>query len=357
MANGDDEVDLSSLDTGDESSDMVDASTEAVRGLKAATDEMEKTRRALILTGMANQEAQLPPAIPPQGSAAPAPTGSPGYEFGRGIGVLLPPGATPPAVAAPRNRTYIGPMTGAPGASPQAFFDARGTPNNTVESLAPVSPPMTHEQLLSSGYITEPTERLTPNNVAWTPAYEQWAAQQDLKAAIERGVPPQTAMAQYPAAILGSGTRTGTMNQNANLAERQRQFDLRRADAMAAANQKPIVQKISDTLSVVQVPGSKAWRLVDSKTGTAKQFSPAQAASLLTRITKEEQDTGASALSGMKDQLIAIAESGVPAKSEKTEAPKTGGKRVRVKSPNGKIGNIPESQLADALKQGYKQVP
>lgn len=32
-------------------------------------------------------------------------------------------------------------------------------------------------------------------------------------------------------------------------------------------------------------------------------------------------------------------------------------KRVRVKSPDGKIGNIPESQLEDALKQGYTPAP
>lgn len=32
-------------------------------------------------------------------------------------------------------------------------------------------------------------------------------------------------------------------------------------------------------------------------------------------------------------------------------------KRVRVQSPDGKIGNIPESELQEALSQGYKAVP
>lgn len=32
-------------------------------------------------------------------------------------------------------------------------------------------------------------------------------------------------------------------------------------------------------------------------------------------------------------------------------------KRVRVVSPSGKVGNIPESQLEEALKQGYKPAP
>lgn len=32
-------------------------------------------------------------------------------------------------------------------------------------------------------------------------------------------------------------------------------------------------------------------------------------------------------------------------------------KRVRVVSPDGKVGNIPESQLEEALKQGYKPAP
>lgn len=38
-------------------------------------------------------------------------------------------------------------------------------------------------------------------------------------------------------------------------------------------------------------------------------------------------------------------------------APATSDKRVRVVSPDGKVGNIPESQLEEALKQGYKPAP
>lgn len=39
------------------------------------------------------------------------------------------------------------------------------------------------------------------------------------------------------------------------------------------------------------------------------------------------------------------------------EAAPTGDKRVRVVSPSGKVGNIPESQLEEALKQGFKPAP
>lgn len=46
---------------------------------------------------------------------------------------------------------------------------------------------------------------------------------------------------------------------------------------------------------------------------------------------------------------------GTPRPAEAT-APATD-KRVRVVSPSGKVGNIPESQLEEALKQGYKPAP
>lgn len=41
----------------------------------------------------------------------------------------------------------------------------------------------------------------------------------------------------------------------------------------------------------------------------------------------------------------------------KPAAPPATDKRVRVVSPSGKVGNIPESQLEEALKQGYKPAP
>lgn len=74
--------------------------------------EMAKTRQALLVAAaMQQSESQLPNRLPTQ--AAPVappqrPPGTPGYEFGRGIGVLRPPAAPPP----PQPRMYMGPASG-----------------------------------------------------------------------------------------------------------------------------------------------------------------------------------------------------------------------------------------------------
>lgn len=269
--------------------------------------------------------------------------GTPAYEFGRGIGVLQPQAPVPPPTATgtmpppapvespPRNRIYIGPMQGAPGASPQEFFG--NIPSNTNINLAP--PPSVgnegYDRGVASGLIEKSSRRLTPTDIAWTPAYEQWAAQQDLQAAVAKGVPIEKAAVQYPAAFAGAGgikpnmfTMTPSQQaaiqaRQASLEERKREFDLKQKDSAAAG--PPTITKLDDRYSVVRAPGSKAWRLIDSKTGETKAFTPAQAAGLLTKITKEEQDNGSSALSGLKEDLTKIVRQGLP--STPVEKPTT----------------------------------
>ena len=111
----------------------------------------------------------------------------------------------------PTNRMYMGPNVGAPGATPQQFFG--NAPTGTNVNLAPpqITPPGVSPQAagydrgVASGLIEKPSARLTPTDIAWTPASEQWAAQQDLKAAVERGVPIEQAGPMYPAAFSGRG--------------------------------------------------------------------------------------------------------------------------------------------------------
>lgn len=115
----------------DESADQTPTPEE----LQAA--ELAKTRQALLVSAaMQQSEAQLPNALPtraapiapppppmtstqpppvapvapppPPGAPPQQPPGAPGYEFGRGIGVLRPPAAPPP----PQPRMYMGPASG-----------------------------------------------------------------------------------------------------------------------------------------------------------------------------------------------------------------------------------------------------
>lgn len=145
--------------------------------------------------------------------------------------------------------------------------------------------------------------------------------------AIAMGMPQKQAAAIYLPAILAgqvkpmtAGEQARSAQAQASLAERKRQFDLLHPPTGGEAA-KPGITKLDDRYSVVQVPGSKAWRLLDNKTGETKGFTPAQAASLLTKITKEEQDNGKSELSGMKDDLTKIVKSGVPAKASAIAPP------------------------------------
>lgn len=144
------------------------------------------------------------------------------------------------------------------------------------------------------------------------------------------------AMTPYQQAQIGLGRQR--LQQQAEIAAA-------RAKGAVTPTGPPSIVKLDDRYSVVQVPGSKAWRLLDSKTNETKAFTPAQAASILTKITKEEQDTGASALSGLKDELTKIVKSGVPGGSVATP------KRLRVVGPGGKKGTVPEGTK---LPTGWK---
>lgn len=137
-----------------------------------------------------------------------------------------------------------------------------------------------------------------------------------------------------------------------NLDERKRQFDERQKSSTVAGD--PTMTKINDRYSVVRAPGSKAWRLIDNSSGATKEFTPVQAASLLTKITTEEQANGGkpTALSGMKDQLTEIVKSGVsgakgassdePGPLPKTKNEMVKGNRYRIK---GKVWKWDGSQL------------
>jgi hypothetical protein len=135
----------------------------------------------------------MPPQMPPPVTA---PMAAP----------VAPPTLPQTSVPLPRNRTYMGPMTGAPGASPQEFFG--NAPSGTrIMPPPPVAGPEAYDRGVESGLIQPPSHRLQPTDIAFTPAYEQWAAQQDVKAAVEKGVPVEKALMTYPAALGTTGTR------------------------------------------------------------------------------------------------------------------------------------------------------
>ena len=246
--------------------------------------------------------------------------------------VQPPAPAVPPASAPPAG------LTGVPGLSPLSNATGRmylgpNIPTESVRQLVPPGhafstiPPAqvtapddgSYESRLVQAQaadkpgtrtisIARPSQRLTPTDIAWTPAYEQWAAQQDLKADIEKGMTPEQALLKHPAAVTGTGGMT--RSQQANLDERKREFDERQK--AAAESGTPKLSKIDDQHSLIQVAGSKKWQLIDNTTGDIKPLTPKQAADLLTKITAEEQSTRKpTALSGMKDDLADIVKSGV----------------------------------------------
>lgn len=69
-------------------------------------------------------------------------------------------------------------------------------------------------------------------------------------------------------------------------------------------------------------------------------------------------DEQAANLNGMKAQLRVLESEQSTARGEKpATAPAPSSDRVRVISPDGKVGSVPRSQLDQALKAGYKQAP
>jgi hypothetical protein len=135
--------------------------------------------------------------------------------------------------------------------------------------------------------------------------------------------------------------------------------------------QPPAVGQLPSGQPYLWEPGSGKAHL-GSMTGsqTKTQLQPAQAAALLRSITAEEEKTGGTnEMSAMKADLKRIIQSGLGTSTGTNAAPataapspaalakaKTSGKRVRVKSPKGQIGSIPEEQVDAALKAGYTRV-
>lgn len=70
-----------------------------------------------------------------------------------------------------------------------------------------------YDRMKAAGMIQPPSRRLTPNDIAWTPAYDQFSAQQDIKAAVARGVPLVEALAENPAALAGLRSVGTTMGK------------------------------------------------------------------------------------------------------------------------------------------------
>lgn len=76
---------------------------------------------------------------------------------------------------------YVGKPVPAGGEAPQASAYDRG---------------------VSSGLIQPPARRLQPTDIAWTPAYDKWAAQQDYQRAIAAGTPAEKAFAEFGPALI-----------------------------------------------------------------------------------------------------------------------------------------------------------
>lgn len=226
------------------------------------------------------------------------------------------PAAPPVAIAPPTTQTATLPP--APIASPQA---------------TPILPPYSPQELQRvQAQQPVPSTRVPPSEGAQT-FYKMQQVDWLMR---NRGMKPADAMKMVG---IGQAPMVKPMTQY-----QQESIDLRKraeeakAKALAATGGEPIIKKIDDRYSAVYLPGSKGLHIIDNHSGETKQFTPIQAASLLTKITKEEEDVGEgkSSLSDMKDQLTKIVRTGVTAKSSAVTPPANAKKEVTRTTKDGR---------------------
>lgn len=238
-----------------------------------------------------------------------------------GLTQPAPPAAT---VTRPRNRIYMGPNIGDPLASPKEFF--QDAPIGTRINRMPVPVLSPEEQTavahrIAMGTRTPPAPLMTG---------EQFAAQEGYRRAIESGIPSEVATRLYLPPLLKGQTATVIppyqqamlAQRDQALAERRRQFDALHPPTTGEGSRTPIVTPIGGGRSVVEVPGSKAWRMIDTS-GEVKPFTAAQAAKLYQDITAQERfgrQTN-SELTALKPGLLRIMQEGGVATTTGTNAP------------------------------------
>ena len=293
----DDETDELDPSVATDSQDERDTPEDYLAMMKAAllaNETMRRKEASLPTVGATTsgpvQWPQMPARTPPTNLAEALGLSQPGMAPDTQAAPVAPPvPPQAPGMAMPRNRMYMGPMVGAPNATPQQFFG--DTPNNTL--VAPPAPPAgaaQYDQGVASGLIQPPSRRLTPTDTAFTPAYEQWAAQQDLRAAVDRGVPIDKASLMYPGAYGGTS------------------------------------RPVKDTERVVG-PGQTLYRngqpvgTVPPKVTPAPKtprYTPAQASALYSKIETAEAANGGKPvpLSKLKPQLLAIIQGGAGAENQ-----------------------------------------
>lgn len=341
------------------------------------------------------------------------PGAAPSYEFGRGIGVLSPQAA----VVAPRNRTYIGPMVGDSNDSPQQFFQHNPKLANRMPPPPSISPdqqaalqgrlsanpemdqyrarvlaaravdtPGAHTIGFSNPPMPDPidevvkmAQRLNVPLKQATDAYQAAMAFQAMsarqaayKAGIDRGLSTTQAAAEADAqyGLAAAGGRRATYGQTLN---QQIQSDLRKTqleqeNEIAKARldynkgkvtidpvlgrEKLETEKALNKLNADIVSGKTSSRLKSN--GKPDPKWPIVEAEL-NRLQKKLDDINRASPS-YSTTPSTTGTTPAPVAAPRVAPPSTGGSKIRMRNPQGKVGTLPSSQVDDAVAAGWSRL-
>lgn len=180
-----------------------------------------------------------------------------------------------------------------------------------------------------------------------SPAQQQYEAQQAYQSEIDRGIPPDVAWNRHGPQIMAgtAGSKPMTQYQQAQVERWQKPPMLTPYQEAQIARWKE-----QDTRKKTPVPAGVATRY--------KALIAAEMAANMGDDAKEKNRTrwAREGFEQEHPELTGSTSSQSPETKPKISPPSGTGGRVRMRSPDGKVGTIPEAQLDDALAAGWKQL-
>ena len=264
------------------------------------------------------------------------------WRTGAGSGVLLKP-----APMAPQQGKYG-----------QVMPTSRGF----MYMANPITPPegwvnsrqQAYDRGLASGLISKPTPQPSAAELMQNPDLDAFQAQERYRIMLQATNDPKRAFAAAGPAILRipgmrpTASRGMTANQQAQ-AEHWRNMDERaKAKLQAPTTATGTTGGPSPRALESEIKAERDYiRNLELKNSVTEEMSPEywQYSDLLARHR--------SRLAELERQQKGGGTVAAPVSAPKPADTTSGERRVRVKSPSGKWGTIPESQLKDALKAGY----
>lgn len=288
-------------------------------------------------------------------------------------------------VVPPRNRMYMGPNTsGAGGTSPQDFFGLVTPYNVRINNLAPPEPLTPEAQSALQGRLAAATgqKQYDPRLTAIDPTLRQFAAQDQIRRAMDQGITAADAMRIYgqglfapvvpprrynvsgvglvdeSGQVITPGQRSAAHNvPGVGLVDAQTGRIITPARTVDPANTAQI-RALANAKAALQADIARGFARSPNDPDPKKAEEGKRNAQQIQEWDNEIRRLQGGTATTPTPRPAATTTATTPTPITRPAAAQTAGTaaRIRVKNPQGKIGTIPANQLQEALAAGWTRM-